>query len=252
MSVIFNCGFSSVAVKESFHKPGSMAKESDPVKRWDNYNDLLDESARAKLAVEKTLYMKKSRIVYDFFRKMNSRNRTEYLEYFSSTNCAKTFPTATCLQSAWRQPMIPRFIFSLLSDCLVIPNTHLPMAASAIALYQGLKFFFMPSYIMPSGVVNCPVFRAFCDNYFVVIVSMPRFSRENTIEEKRRMRNRRNKRKRLSRVEKQREAEEIIRQKERAAYSRVKELARVYYGKWKQLGEQKKSWTLDKTKVSFF
>ena len=86
MSVIFNCGFSRVAVKESFHKPGSMAKESDPVKRWDNYNDLLDESARAKLAVEKTLYMKKSRIVYDFFRKMNSRNRTEYLEYFSSTN----------------------------------------------------------------------------------------------------------------------------------------------------------------------
>ena len=59
MSVIFNCGFSRVAVKESFHKPGSMAKESDPVKRWDNYNDLLDESARAKLAVEKTLYMKK-------------------------------------------------------------------------------------------------------------------------------------------------------------------------------------------------
>ena len=86
---------------------------------------------------------------------------------------------------------------------------------------------------------------------------MPRFSRENTIEEKRRMRNRRNKRKRLSRVEKQREAELIrqkdkIRQKERAAYSRAKELARVYYGKWKQLGEQKKSWTLDKTKVSFF
>ena len=81
---------------------------------------------------------------------------------------------------------------------------------------------------------------------------MPRFSRENTIEEKRRMRNRRNKRKRLSRVEKQREAEEIIRQKERATYSRAKELARIYYGKWKQLGEQKKSWTLDKTKVSFF
>ena len=114
---------------------------------------------------------------------MNSRNRTEYLEYFSSTNCVKTFPTATCLQSAWRQPMIPKFIFSLLSDCLVIPNTHLPMAASAIALYQGLKFFLMPSYIMPSGVVNFPVFRAFCDNYFVVIASMPRFSRENTISE---------------------------------------------------------------------
>ena len=91
MFLIFNCGFSRVAVKESFHKPGSMAQEGDPVVRWNNYNDLLDESARARLSVEKNLYMKKARIVYDFFRKMNSRNRTEYLEYFSFANW-KTLP----------------------------------------------------------------------------------------------------------------------------------------------------------------
>ena len=68
MSLIVNCGFSRVAVKESFHKPGSMAKESDPVVRWNNYHELLVESARAKLAVGKTPYMKKARVVYDFFR----------------------------------------------------------------------------------------------------------------------------------------------------------------------------------------
>ena len=86
MSVIFSCGFSRVAVKESFHKPGSVAKETDPVQRWKNYLELLDESARAKLAVERTLFMKKSRIIYDLFRKMNSQNRNEYLQYFSLAN----------------------------------------------------------------------------------------------------------------------------------------------------------------------
>ena len=86
MSVIFSCGFSRVAVKESFHKPGSVAKETDPVQRWKNYLELLDESARAKLAVERTLFMKKSRIIYDLFRKMNSQNRNEYLQYFSLEN----------------------------------------------------------------------------------------------------------------------------------------------------------------------
>ena len=59
MSVAFSCGFSRVAVKESFHKPSSVAKESDPVQRWQNYLELLDESARAQLAVDRTLYVKK-------------------------------------------------------------------------------------------------------------------------------------------------------------------------------------------------
>ena len=30
MSVVFGCGFAGVAVKESFHKPRSVAKETDP------------------------------------------------------------------------------------------------------------------------------------------------------------------------------------------------------------------------------
>ena len=37
-------------------------------------------------------------------------------------------------------------------------------------------------------------------------------------------------------------------QKERDVYSCAKELARIYYGKWKALAEQNKK-TLDKTKV---
>ena len=86
MSLIFSCGFSRVAVKESFHKPNSMTKESDPVQRWKNYLDLLDETAQTTLAVEKTTYMKKSRFIYDLFRKMNSQHRNEYLPYFSSSN----------------------------------------------------------------------------------------------------------------------------------------------------------------------
>lgn len=86
MSSVFSCGFSRVAVKESFHKPGSVATESNPAQRWGNYLKLLDESAHEKLAVEKTLFVKKSRIVYDLFRKMNSHNRNEYLRYFSLTN----------------------------------------------------------------------------------------------------------------------------------------------------------------------
>ena len=78
---------------------------------------------------------------------------------------------------------------------------------------------------------------------------MPRQSRENTIEEKRRMRNKRNKRKRLSRTAREKENREMRIQKERDAYSRAKELARFYYGKWKALAQQNKK-TLDKTKVS--
>ena len=86
MSSVFSCGFSRVAVKESFHKPGSVAYESNPVQRWENHLKLLDESAHEILAVERTLFVKKSRSVYDLFRKMNSQNRNKYLRYFSLTN----------------------------------------------------------------------------------------------------------------------------------------------------------------------
>ena len=75
-----------MAVKESFHKPGSVAKETDPDQRWKNYRGLLDESAKAKLAVDRTLYMKKSRNIYDLFRKMSPEKRSEYLQYFSLKN----------------------------------------------------------------------------------------------------------------------------------------------------------------------
>ena len=63
-----------------------MAYESNPAQRWENYLKLLDESAHEKLAVERTLFVKKSRSVYDLFRKMNSQKRNEYLRYFSLTN----------------------------------------------------------------------------------------------------------------------------------------------------------------------
>ena len=63
------------------------------------------------------------------------------------------------------------------------------------------------------------------------------------------MRNARNKRKRLSRAASEREAKEMRRQKERAAYSRAKELARVYYAKWKAQAEESKGRTLERTKV---
>ena len=86
MSVVFGCGFARVAVKESFHKPRSVAKETDPDQRWKNYLGLLDESAKAKLAVDRTLYMKKSRNIYDLFRKMSPEKRSEYLQYFSLKN----------------------------------------------------------------------------------------------------------------------------------------------------------------------
>ena len=86
MSVVFGCGFARVAVKESFHKPGSVAKETDPDQRWKNYRRLLDESAKAKLAVDRTLYRKKSRNIYDLFRKMSPEKRSEYLQYFSLKN----------------------------------------------------------------------------------------------------------------------------------------------------------------------
>ena len=46
----------------------------------------------------------------------------------------------------------------------------------------------------------------------------------------------------------ERENREIRTQKERDAYSRAKELARIYYCKWKALAEQNKR-TLDQNKV---
>lgn len=63
-----------------------MAFESNPAQRWENHLKLLNELAHEKLAVERTLFVKKSRSVYDLFRKMNSQNRNEYLRYFSLTN----------------------------------------------------------------------------------------------------------------------------------------------------------------------
>lgn len=67
MSSVFSSGFSRVAVKEIFHKPGSVAYESNPAYGWENYLKLLDESAHKKLAMERTLFVKKSRRVYDMF-----------------------------------------------------------------------------------------------------------------------------------------------------------------------------------------
>ena len=69
MSSVFSCGFSRVAVKESFHKPGSVAYESNPAQRWENYHKLLDESAHEKLAVARTLFVKRSRASMICFEK---------------------------------------------------------------------------------------------------------------------------------------------------------------------------------------
>ena len=60
---------------------------------------------------------------------------------------------------------------------------------------------------------------------------MPPQSREDTIEEKHRRRNQRKKGKRFSRTAMEMENREIRIQKVRDAYSRAKELARIYYGK---------------------
>ena len=64
---MFSCGFSRVAVKE--YKPGSVAYESNPAQRWENYLKLLDESAHEKLAVERTLFVKKSQAFMICFKK---------------------------------------------------------------------------------------------------------------------------------------------------------------------------------------
>ena len=86
MSLIFSCGFARVAVKESFHKAGRAQQETDPVQRWKNYCNMFDETARSIFTVEKTMYMKKSRIIYNLFRKMSSQSRNDYLKHFSLSN----------------------------------------------------------------------------------------------------------------------------------------------------------------------
>ena len=73
---------------------------------------------------------------------------------------------------------------------------------------------------------------------------MPQQSHENPIEEKCRMQNQRKKHKRLSRTARERENREMQIQEERDAYSHTKELAQIYYGKWKALAKQnKRPWT---------
>ena len=85
--------------------------------------------------------------------------------------------------------------------------------------------------------------------------TMARISRENSISEKRRMRNERNKRKRHSRTAKKRKDADIQKQKEKAECLRAKKLARLYYAKWGELmqqSKQNKSRNSDKSKVSLF
>ena len=84
MSVIFGCGFARVAVKESFHKPGTTKNEADPVQRWKNYLEMLDGAARSTFAIDKTTFLKRARVIYELFRKMNSKRRNEYLKCFST------------------------------------------------------------------------------------------------------------------------------------------------------------------------
>ena len=71
MSVAFSCGFSRVVVKESFHKPGGVGKETNPDQRWKNYHGLLEESVLKKLAVDiyDTVYEKVQKNVSIYFRK---------------------------------------------------------------------------------------------------------------------------------------------------------------------------------------
>ena len=123
------------------------------------------------------------------------------------------------------------------------------MANSAVTLNRGLekspKTFRAKTNVV-GGIVETKVVAEQTNSEI-----MPRKSRENTVEEKRRMRNERNRRKRLLRASEKMKAGEIRRQQERAAYTRAKGLARIYYKKWRQLSGYEKSSTLHKTKVSF-
>ena len=86
MSVVFNCGFARVAVKESWHKVGSSSIETDPGERWKNYLGIFEEDSRDIFAVERSTYIKKSKAVYSSFRKMNSKSRSQYTNTFSAAN----------------------------------------------------------------------------------------------------------------------------------------------------------------------
>lgn len=86
MSLIFSCGFARVAVKESLHKAGRAQQETDPVQRWKNYCNMFNETAQSVFIVEKTMFTKKSRIIYNLFRKMSSQSRNDYLKHFSFSN----------------------------------------------------------------------------------------------------------------------------------------------------------------------
>ena len=67
MSDTFNCGFTRITVKESFHKRGSAAVETDPEERWQNYLAMFDDEGRQIFAVERFTYIKRSRTIYSAF-----------------------------------------------------------------------------------------------------------------------------------------------------------------------------------------
>ena len=64
MSVIFNCGFARVAVKESFRKVGSASVETNPSEKWKNYLAAFEGDSQEVFAVERSTYVKKSKAIY--------------------------------------------------------------------------------------------------------------------------------------------------------------------------------------------
>ena len=86
MSVIFNCGFARVAVKESFRKVGSASVETNPSEKWKNYLAAFECDSREVFAVERSTYVKKTKAVFSSFRKMNSKARAQYQDTFSMVN----------------------------------------------------------------------------------------------------------------------------------------------------------------------
>ena len=86
MSVIFNCGFARVAVKESFRKVESASVETDPSEKWKNYLAAFEGDSQEVFAVERSTYVKKSKAIYSSFRKMNSKARAQYQDTFSMVN----------------------------------------------------------------------------------------------------------------------------------------------------------------------
>ena len=86
MSVIFNCGFARVAVKESFRKVGSASVETNPNEKWKNFLTVFESDRQEVFAVERSTYLKKSKAIYSSFRKMNSRAKAQYQDTFSMVN----------------------------------------------------------------------------------------------------------------------------------------------------------------------